>query len=490
MLLVLFSQGQDNKRNNIWMIGGYGSSNMGIDFNNGTPVTFSVVRPMEFFITNAGICDTNGQLFFYSNGDYIANRNHGRLYNTTNFNPTLSGDSVYGLNINQAVLILPYCNISNKYIVIHENEEYFSAHGMSERQPLNLRYSLVDMTLDSGLGGIDSSKKCISIINDTLTLGRLTACKHGNGRDWWVIVHHYFDDLYYKLLITPDSIFTYQQNIGSPIIYDGVGQAVFSSEGNKFALKGGGFNIDLMDFDRCTGVFNNLRQIYLYDIINGGVDTLGLLGCAFSPNGRYLYACNNLYIHQFDTWASNISNSDTIIGVWDSTYSPLATTFYYMQLAPDNKIYITTYNGTNVLHIINDPDSLGIGCNFISQGLMLPSYNALVLPNVPNYGLGAWVGSGCDTLPLTVNSPTQMESSIVIFPNPVTDNYFSISYFSTQNKSALLEIYNPLGEIVYSEKVSAWSTIHQVDASNLAAGLYILRITSAGMNSSIKFIKE
>ncbi len=91
------------------------------------------------------------------------------------------------------------------------------------------------MNLDSGLGGI--IKKNIHILEDTIMWGRLTACRHANGRDWWVITHKFFSDKYYKILINPDTIIIFsEQNIGNIFSsYDANGMAVFSSDGSQYA---------------------------------------------------------------------------------------------------------------------------------------------------------------------------------------------------------------------------------------------------------------
>ncbi|MCX6290712.1 MAG: hypothetical protein NT126_02995, partial [Bacteroidetes bacterium] len=189
LLLLLLQSALGQNRNNVWMLGGAIAPTypkFGIDFNSGVVDTFSVFRGINFFITNASICDTTGELLFYTNGDYIENRNHSRLLNSTNFNPTVTGDTIYGSNVPQGALVLPYPSHPDWYYVFHVNGESFNAHGLNNYEPLELRYSVVDMNLAGGLGGIIANKKNISIINDTLTLGRITACKHANGRDWWV----------------------------------------------------------------------------------------------------------------------------------------------------------------------------------------------------------------------------------------------------------------------------------------------------------------
>jgi len=71
--------------------------------------TTTIFRTMSFFTTYASICDTSGNLLFYSNGLTIGNHNYDTLHNAINFNPGSATDYYEpdGLGIDQAVLILP-----------------------------------------------------------------------------------------------------------------------------------------------------------------------------------------------------------------------------------------------------------------------------------------------------------------------------------------------------------------------------------------------
>ncbi|MBA3647347.1 MAG: hypothetical protein H0W62_02175 [Chitinophagales bacterium] len=59
-----------------------------------------------------------------------------------------------------------------------------------------------------------------------------------------------------------------------------------------------------------------------------------------------------------------------------------------MQEAPDNRIYISTEQGTYVLTYIDRPDSDGLACNVVPHGLILPFFNSVSIPYFPNYDLG------------------------------------------------------------------------------------------------------
>ncbi|MBK6640366.1 MAG: hypothetical protein IPG39_03605 [Bacteroidetes bacterium] len=98
-------------RANKWMIGyNYGNyPDNGLDFSNDSLLLFTVERSMQFFLTDASICDTSGELLFYTNGIYIANRNHDSLLNTHDFNSGWGTDfyGEFGLGIAQGVIIIP-----------------------------------------------------------------------------------------------------------------------------------------------------------------------------------------------------------------------------------------------------------------------------------------------------------------------------------------------------------------------------------------------
>ena len=223
MLISGFIKAQN--RTNVWELGTYTIvatyPKCGLDFSNGTADTFSLVRPMGMFITNASMCDTDGNLIFYTNGIWIGNRNHDTLKNSDNFNPRFWTDyySPDGLGACQAVVIIPRPDHSKEYFIFHITGQSIDIDGDLEVQPTYLSVSKVNMSLDNGLGGIPLNWKNKHVVDDTLVWGRLTACKHANGRDWWIISHKAFSDLYYEFLVNPDTILgPYVQHIGSILL--------------------------------------------------------------------------------------------------------------------------------------------------------------------------------------------------------------------------------------------------------------------------------
>lgn len=462
---IIFSQG----RNNFWM-SGYNDSGTGalfgttnINFNFPGPLIYKQNRPLNFFQTFSSMSDTSGNLLFYTNGIYIFNRNDDTLYKGTNFN-TGALTNAYkndGLPITQGTLIIPVPNSNTQYYIFS-----LSAKPVTNSvQPIRLACSLLNMNLDGGLGGLVWKNR--TIISDTLSLGLLTACKHGNGRDWWVSISQYHTGCIYQLLVTPSGIsLPILQCIGQPTgDFDGNGQAVYSPDGTKFAIYDTYNYLQIFDFDRCTGLYSNPLFMQINDSATGG-------GAAFSPNSRYLYVSSKNYVYQFDMHASNILNSKITVAVFDGfcdSVPPFYTYFYLAQLAPDNKIYINTLNGSHFLHVINYPDSAGVLCDIQQHSITLSTYNRFTIPNFPNYFLSSWQGSICDSLQVGIEQYSHSKSEIIIYPNPVKDKLLIKSALARENNFYLLNSFGQILSHLKSEK-----TISEIDLTKFSNGIYFL----------------
>ena len=82
----------------------------------------------------------------------------------------------YGLPIPYGNIILPVPDDSNRYVLFHQTGNYNSTY----LTPTELYYSVIDVSLNGGLGEV-ISKNNIALTNSFG--GGLAACKHGNGRD-------------------------------------------------------------------------------------------------------------------------------------------------------------------------------------------------------------------------------------------------------------------------------------------------------------------
>jgi hypothetical protein len=483
VVLILMSSlnaySQDSKRDNIWMLGGAlppgGHPEFGIDFSNGTADTFSVVRPMGFFATNASICDTNGQLLFYTNGNYVANRFHQMMPGTAGFNPGDENNATYpyGSGAHQGALILPWPDSYNKYALIHLSGDNFVIGSNAFERPLSIRFSVINMDLDSGRGDFETKNQIL--ISDTLVIGRISACRHANGRDWWILCHELWSNSFYEFLLTPDTLEFYStQDIGFSISHrmDALGTGVFSPDGAFFAYQNWDTTLNIFSFDRCTGLLSNPVYLYLSDTLN----TSGI-SCAFSPNSRYLYISNPYHIFQLDMFASNIDSSKIIIATYDG-YDVMGfrTTFANLRLAPDNKIYITTYDGTNVLHVINNPDNAGLACNLTQHSFVLPYYNVFALPNAPDFNLGSEPGCVCDSLTSGIEN-IGINNTLLLYPVPVSNSFsIELPVNGKQIRFVDVSVYNILGELMLTKHVNAESMVRDISISNFRNGIYFCKV--------------
>ncbi|MEO5673242.1 MAG: T9SS type A sorting domain-containing protein [Chitinophagales bacterium] len=375
-------------RNNVWIIGAIpavGDLDAKIDFSSGMPISDTLINAtMPIPNTKANICDTAGNLLFYTNGIWIANRDDDTMMNGYGVTSGFGANywSFTGTLILQGALILPVQDHPNDYYLFAVN-----ADDSITFRPHKLVYSRVDMTLDGGLGGV--TDKNISIVDSvTLTNGRITACKHADGKSWWLIAHESNNSKYLKWLVTADSIYgPYFQTIGSDYgtgFTDVTGQSAFSNDGSLFATFGNNFKLDIMDFDRCTGIFSNCNTItFNYNYLSVGIPK----GCLFSPNDRFIYANTDGRMWQVDLQSDTGLYEIDTVGYYDSTSDPFPAYFANSALGPDGKIYIGEWNGNIHLHVINAPNQKGAACHFQQHSYKLPVYNGTV-PNFVNYDLG------------------------------------------------------------------------------------------------------
>ncbi len=472
----------DQFRDYLWLFGydsnptdlNFGGTN--IDFSTSPPDIYYEFRPMDFGQTNASICDKGGNLLFYTNGIYVASKNGQQMENGDDLSPGGFNDAWndVGLNMAQGALILPMPGNDSLYVLIHATYDIFGVPATGGGIT-TLYYSMIDIFKNNGEGAVVEKNK--TILQDSLIYGEITAARHGNGRDWWLLMSEYDTNNFYKWLLTLEGIKDQgQQSIGN-IVNSGLGQAVYSPDGFKYVTMNligiiptsSGNQLTVYDFDRCTGLLSDPVQLFYPDsnVISGGV--------AISPNSRFLYISQHHTVFQFDLTASDLAASRIPVAIYDGTQSPFPTTFYLAQLAPDGKIYINSPNGVDKLHVIHNPDLKGDSCNFEQNGIDLPTFNAFTMPNFPNFRLGKWEGSPCDTIQAVGTTGAFSFSKIFVYPNPASE-YVVFDNSHTTEKITRVLFYNNMGEIVFGEKWDGNLREYKMDVSGLAAGIYFYTI--------------
>jgi hypothetical protein len=411
----------------------------------------------------ASICNDKGELILHYDGIDLYDKNLSILKgsDTLNFNDVSNTPSEP-----QNGILFPLPEQKNKYILFNPFTHIWTdPKGNTFIANMVLYSSIVDITKNNGLGEVVERKKFI--FKDTLSPGKLSTCRHANGRDWWIICQRLNSDIWYKFLLTPQGIKLHdKQTIGVKYLSGGL-QAVFSPDGKYYALSG---NIDkkgpdgvVFNFDRCTGQLSNQRTIDIKDWYFFG-------GVAVSPNSRYIYYSCQYIMYQFDLWASDIQKSQKVVGYNYGFTAPFNTSFNAMQLAPNGKIYMSAPGGAKYLHIIHRPDMEGDSCKFELIGLKLPNFHAYGLPNYPNFKLGA-AATQC------ITSSEEMENldHIKVYPNPA-QSQISVKLINQEFLKGNIVFYDLNGRKITQFNLFEDQEEHRLDISHLQNGVYLWQL--------------
>ena len=418
------------KYDNVWLFG-YNSSAIidgieGVEINfESSPINIEY-DPITLFLKSGSSCisSSNGDLLFYTNGCSIANRNHEIILNGNDLNPgevhDIQCSTGYTSGI-QSNFFLPMPDNDSIFYLFHKGLEYYYEPQFNVITSV-LYNSIINLSPSNNNYG-EVIEKNIPIIVDSLGAGQLTAVKHANGKDWFIVSPKYLSNKYHILTLTEQGTQPFfEQEIGNSTVLggEGGGQAVFSPNGKKYIRYTPSDGIFIFDFDRTEGMLSNFQHIPINDGAFAG-------GAVVSPSSRFLYIPSEHNLYQFDLQAEDITASKILIDTFDGYTSPFPTTFFNGQLAPDCKIYINTFATVDVLHVIHNPDELGIACNFEQHAIQLPFNHLRSLPHFPNYRLGPLV-EGEEPLPpcelvgdVQEITPKAQEPSLHIYPNPAYD---------------------------------------------------------------------
>ncbi len=381
----------------------------------------------------AAISDQSGNLLFYGSNEALFNRNHDTLVNGVFHSPCLETDN--GSSVTQGGLILPSSQDFQKFYFIHidgvDSDDCF---------PYKLHFSSIDMSFDGGLGGVMLGMKK-QLLAESAVGEQLTAIRHGNGIDWWVLVRKahveggtiatYTSNAFLVFLASDDSITLMHEQSTSYSSYTGELKA--SPAGERLALASynlmpdtlPGGSLLLYDFDRCTGMISN-EVVYNDGWGGGGFNSP--YGLEFSPSGELLYVAT----YRSSLFPCNIFQVD----LTDSTLSTATNLFYSgytcssdIEMGPDGKLYFNAQScvGSSIgdslheyLHCIENPNIPGPGCNVNTFVVPLAGGEFQCFGGVnsfPNYYLGPVPGGCQDTT--TVDTT----SAVVVPPKPEWNIY-------------------------------------------------------------------
>jgi hypothetical protein len=425
------------------------------------------------------ISDDKGDLLFYSNGCKILNGKHKLIESGENINPgALHDEWCDSTNINsystaQGLLSLPWPGRPDEYAMFHLG--WFRLdHSPGTYYLRDFYYTQIDMEANGGLGKVVDKNHLM--LQDDMLVDNLTAVRHGNGRDWWIVQPRGFSDSIYMYLLTPYGIEGPRvERTGLRLNWRGfnAGQVAFSPDGTKYVRANYIDGVDILDFDRCKGKFCCTKRLPY----PGSPDDQAT-GVAVSPSSRYLYVSALTKLFQYDLWAKDVESSKIQIGVYDNFIDStgfLPTSFYQQMLAPNGKIYMTSTNGVIYLHTIHQPDSAGLACDFRQHDFKLPTLHGFCVPNFPHFRLYDLPGSPCDSL--GIDAPEQYRviwspsDAIRLYPNPVVDGGYTTVTFPPC-AGGRLRVYTAAGKYMGAYEIDR-DRYFDLDCSAFPAGVYI-----------------
>ncbi len=382
---LAWSQGENNN----WHFGHYA----GISFNQTTPATIpSSLRAIEGC---ASVSGTAGQLKFYSNGNTVWDRNGNAMPNGTGIlgNQPSSGFNPIPASSSQGVHIVQFPADTNKYYL-------FVLDAGEAGPPGYLRYSVVDMTLNNGLGDITATQKNI-VLQDSCSEAAVTI--RGDGCYTWFVAHNRFQEEFfaYKIDISGLDTIPVRSYSGLLMNYGFTACMTVSPDRSKLFY----FTphlIEYHEFDPSTGIFGNFAAL-------DTTSTQQFYSGVVSPDGSKLYVCTwgGLHFRQYD-----LSLLPNMQAVTASKYL-FGVTGYFpnVRVSPDNRI-IVAQPANNSLGIIHNPNMAGASCGFQPNAISLGSYpysmKSLGAPFVVNYidTFRSVLDTGsCFLTPFAVNAP-------------------------------------------------------------------------------------
>jgi hypothetical protein len=507
LLLSLSCYGQKYDYN--WIIGLYGSvpsfaqnplfGPSQLQFTSDTVSYYRHLRPLDMSYSSLAASDSNGQLIFYTNLLQINDTLDDTLVNGLGLNPGLHAQIDSEINLSYGILkgafVLPDPGSDSLFYLLHIALSYTDSLPQGGVDSF-FYYTLIDMKANNGLGAV-RRKNVIMAADYLMGEGGLSACRHANGRDWWIFVPKLFSNCYYQYLLSPKGF----DSLGLQCAGDSFatntdrGGSCFSPDGSKFIWVTPYDSLHIMDFDRCTGLLSSSGQpIPIYDSLALANNTVYIMGVAVSPNSQYLYVGSGTELWQFNLLANNIAESRVLID--NLAQGLVLSSTETLQLGPDGKIYINPIGQDTFFHVINLPDSPGVACKFEKNGISTPTYHWECMPLYPNYRLGPLTGSACDTIgkidtPSITRTIKAKENVLKIFPNPSSD-YTVIDYgFTDWSKGpVVLEIDNAMGQAISSIQLPMYSGFQKIDISWWASGIYTAFVKrNNSIIAAAKFVK-
>lgn len=399
--LDLFSQKEDYN----WLLG-YRGINSGSDTN----ISLSLINFKDeqinlrklpaliyFFQTNSVISNSSGDsILVASNGFQVYDADLKKSLPDFKINiGSLQWSETNGASIDQGILIIPTPGSDSEFRLFYLWQDYPKVDSFVQTN----RFSEAIMSINENTKLVELRSKDNPILAAPFEYGKITACRHANGRDWWIVIPKRYSRDVFVFAIDPNATRLHRTQTFNTITHTGLGMAKFSPDGNYYAIANTegddtlrrGY-VEVYEFDRCEGILKNKREVYTRDGFN-------MWGLSFSPNSNFIYYNTQAVLYRLDLRNPDLAASKQIIDTMKGFIDPFTCFFGGSLLAPDGRIYVIAGGSNRCINRINYPDEEDKSkIGFIQNEIRLPSYNFRSSPNLPEFRLGPADGSICDSL--------------------------------------------------------------------------------------------
>jgi hypothetical protein len=446
--------------------------------------------------------DTAENVLFYTNGCSIFNRQNEIMENgdeinseTWSYNYYCSFKSISYLTSSTITLPLPGRN-SNYLLFYPEVIRTSDTSGVFDK------YLLTTVDMSSGNGKVVTKNEVI--LKDSLW-DAAAAVRHGNGRDWWLLIARGRNRDFWEIHIDPtgirqkrlihipppysrfSAVYALTEDTFPYISYHtpdeyqiepSPSQITFSPDGSKMCRVIRSGEVEIFDFDRCSGDLTYRRSLLFSPYLYFRGNLTPACGISISPNNRFLYFNKTDSLFQFDMCEENLmSGTYQFIQKYDNfqDLGLFSTNFFIMRDGPDGKIYMTSTGSSHSLHVIEKPDLPGANCQFEQHSLKFTRNIGWDLNYFPNYALYDVSGSLCDTLGIDDPRPVKQITfnEVKLYPNP-TDAFINV--YIPQCDGAKIKIWNIAGQMMMDFSDIPGELPFPVPTSGLPSGIYIFEV--------------
>jgi hypothetical protein len=400
ILLLVFTttlfQLSAQKETDHWYFG----LNCGMNFTSGAPV--QETPPVSYSINEgtSSLSTSAGNLMMWSDGTQLFNANHAVMPNGSGLN----GD----ISTTQSSIIIPKPASATQYYL-------FTL--APDGGPNGFQYSIVDMSLDGGLGDITATKNVF--VEDSMT-EKMCAIRTTVGGSYWILTHRWTTNEFYAYELTasglqPPVISAVGSVHNDSTFQNTYGQMKFNMCGTKVALAIGYQNtVEVFDFNQNTGVVSNALTLPQNDHV---------YGIEFSPNSDLLYIAG--YDISGTLLQYNISLGSLPLITASRTPLTITADLYALQIASDGKIYVARSFPNPYVGVINSPNTTGFACNYVDNGVPLDTAGN---GNMCGLGLPSFLQTYLKNTLSIVCAGAGIEdetfASIGIYPNPSDEEFF------------------------------------------------------------------